>query len=60
MNKNRKISVYGFVFGSGKRLIATVETDLESERVARQFKALTNAQKFEWVRNMAKAQGGVA
>ena len=52
MNNNRKINVFGLVCGSGKRLIATVETDIQAENIYRRWKGLNASQKIEWIRSM--------
>ena len=38
--------------GSGKRLIATVETDIQAENIYRRWKGLNASQKIEWIRSM--------
>lgn len=60
MNNNCKIHVFGFVFGSGKRLIATVETDIQAENIYRRWKSLNTAQRLEWVRGMQVVKQEVA
>ena len=54
----KRIPVYGFLLGSGKRLIAVVNTDLQAEDIYRKWKACNNTQRLQWVRGMQKA--GVA